>query len=233
MNGALVAGCAAAGVVVGALLDSVVVSVPPPPRRDDPDAVADPLPPWRFERVVVAVLTGLALGLAAARLGAVPELAAYCVFIAGSIALAVVDVRIWLVPRKILYPTFALTAVGLLAASAVDDNWTAVVHGAIAGVVALAAFFALWWFLPRAMGFGDVRMAGMVGAGLGWLGFGVAYLGFLAAFLFGSVLGIVLMVRRRTGRKTKLPFGTGLAFGAVVGVLWGPWLANLWLHHGT
>ncbi len=71
------------------------------------------------------------------------------------------------------------------------------------------------------MGFGDVRLAGLLGAGLGWLSLLHVYVGFLAAFAFGAVYGVVLMVAKGTGRKTKLPFGPALVAGAMVGVLWG------------
>ncbi len=40
------------------------------------------------------------------------------------------------------------------------------------------------------------------------------------------------MLVQGSGRKTSLPFGPALAVGAVVGVLWGTSLANLWFHTG-
>ena len=71
------------------------------------------------------------------------------------------------------------------------------------------------------MGFGDVRLAGVIGVGLGWLGYRQLYLGFLVAFVVGSGDRLVMMLVQGTGRKTPLPFGPALAVGAVVGVLWG------------
>ncbi|HMD45036.1 MAG TPA: A24 family peptidase [Acidimicrobiales bacterium] len=232
MNAGLVAACAVAGGVAGALLYPAEAAVSPPPRRSEPDVVREPLPGRLGERVGVAVVTGVCCGLAAVRLGAVPELPAYLVLFVGLIAVSMVDVRVRQIPRKMLYPTFGLTAVGLVAASAADDRWRGLATGALAGAAAFAVFFALWFFIPGGMGFGDVPMAGVIGFSLGWLGLGPAYIGFLAAFLVGSLLGLVLMIKHRTGRKTRLPFGPALAAGAVVGVLWGPWLAHAWLHRG-
>ena len=71
------------------------------------------------------------------------------------------------------------------------------------------------------MGLGDVRLAALIGAGLGWLGLLHVYVGFVVGFLAGALFGIVVMAARGTGRKTKLPFAPALAIGAVVGVLRG------------
>lgn len=191
-----------------------------------------PSPPRPLERLAAAAVTGALFGAAAAKFGAVPELAAYCVLFGGLVALSVADIRVGLVPRKIVYPTLALLAVALLAAAGVAGDWRPLGNAAIGGAAGFLVFFAIWWISPRAMGFGDVRLAGLVGAALGWLGFRQLYLGFLAAFVVGSVVGLVKMAVRGTGRKTALPFGPALAVGAVVGVLWGGYLANLWFHPG-
>ena len=195
-------------------------------------APARPAPPTPAERVGVGLLTAVLFGAAAARIGADPVLAAYCVFFAGLVAMSVADVRVGLVPRKFLYPTLLLTAVGLVAASAVSGDWHRLLTAAIGGLAAFAVFFAIWFIAPRSMGFGDVRLAGLIGMALGWLGLGEVYIGFLVAFVAGSVFGVVKMVVQGTGRKTALPFGPGLAIGGVVGVLWGPCLVHLWLQHG-
>jgi len=176
--------------------------------------------------VVASVVTAAAFALAALRLGAQPELAAYCALFGGLVAVSVADLRVGLVPRVLLYPTFALMAAGLVAASAVDGRWHGLADGAIGGGIAFVVFFALWWFYPKGIGFGDVRLAGVLGAGLGWIGFGALYVGFASAFLVGVLVGVVLMLRHGTGRKTRLPFGPPLALGATFGVLWGTWLTH-------
>jgi leader peptidase (prepilin peptidase)/N-methyltransferase len=76
-----------------------------------------------------------------------------------------------------------------------------------------------------------VRLAGVLGAGLGWISFGALYVGFASAFLLGVVVGLALMARNGTGRKTRLAFGPPLALGGIVGVLWGTWFTHLWTAH--
>lgn len=205
----------------------------PAERAESPPVpVEAPPPPGAWEREAAAVVTGALFAGAAIKFGAVPELAAYCVLFAGLVAISVADIRVRLVPRVILYPTLALMTLALVAAAAVAGHWHPLLDAVIGGAAAFAVFFAIWFIVPRGMGFGDVRLAGVIGAGLGWLGFRQVFLGFLAAFVVGSVVGLTLMAVKGTGRKTALPFGPALAAGCVVGVLWGGTLANLWIHPG-
>ena len=60
----------------------------------------------------------------------------------------------------------------LALASAGDDDFDAFGRGLIAGVVAFAIFFLLHMVSPRSMGFGDVKLAFVLGLSLGWLGWG-------------------------------------------------------------
>lgn len=246
MDLALLGGCAAGGVLTGAVLDRVAAAVPAAPAAPAAHSAIPAAHPGipaapaatdqeglRFERTGAAVVTGVLFVLAAARLGAVPELAAYCVLFAGLVALSTVDIRVGLVPRKILYPTLVVMSAALVAAAVAGGRWSPLVDGAVGGVAAFLVFYAIWWLFPKGMGMGDVRLAGLIGTGLGYLGFRQLYLGFLIAFVVGSVIGVVKMAVQGTGRKTALPFGPALAAGAVVGVLWGGALAGLWLHGGV
>ena len=72
---------------------------------------------------------------------------------------------------------------------------------------------------PAGMGMGDVKLAAVLGL---FLGSAVAPAMF-AAMLAGSLVGAAIIARKgaREGRKTAIPFGPYLAFGALVGVLWG------------
>lgn len=181
------------------------------------------------EIVAVTIVTAAACALSAVRLGAVPSLAAYCALFGGLVAVSVVDLRVGLVPRRFLYPTLGIVALGLAAASADTGAWRSLLHAAIGGAVAFVVFYAIWWIYPKGMGYGDVRMAGLCGLALGFLGFPQLYLGFLAAFLLGALGGIVALARRGSRR---FPFAPALAAGTAFGVLWGGWLGNLWLHPG-
>jgi leader peptidase (prepilin peptidase) / N-methyltransferase len=250
VDGTLVVGCGIGGAVLGGVLDTLTGRIVRPPAapapaettsvdtgesvltalRVAPAAVAERVPP-RVEIAVSALLTGAFFALAALRVGAVPALGAYCALGAGLVAASVIDAREGILPRTVVFVTLGAVVIGLIGASAADHRWRALADAGIGGAVCFAAFFALWWVFPRGLGYGDVRLAGLIGGALGWLGFSVLYVGFLVAFVAGTALGVVLMVQRGTGRKTRLPFGPALALGAAFGVLWGPWAAHLWLSH--
>jgi leader peptidase (prepilin peptidase)/N-methyltransferase len=55
------------------------------------------------------------------------------------------------------------------------------------------------------------------------------FVGFFAGFFAGAVGGLLLVVAGRGGRKTQVPFGPYLAFGAAVGVLFGGPIVEAWL----
>jgi leader peptidase (prepilin peptidase)/N-methyltransferase len=76
------------------------------------------------------------------------------------------------------------------------------------------------------MGFGDVRLAGLIGLALGWLGWGELLVGVYAGFLLGALVGGVLAAAKVLDRKSY-PFGPFMLVGAAMGVLLGPWLASV------
>jgi len=82
-----------------------------------------------------------------------------------------------------------------------------------AGAIYVAGVFGKALFHKEAMGFGDVKFMGMVGAFIGWQG---ALIAFFVACIIGAVIGIVLMIRRR---DTHIPFGPYLAAGTLVTML--------------
>jgi prepilin signal peptidase PulO-like enzyme (type II secretory pathway) len=82
-----------------------------------------------------------------------------------------------------------------------------------AGIVKAAAVFGKSLFHKEAMGKGDVKLMGMIGAFVGWQN---VLLAFFLACVYGSVIGIFLMLRRR---DTHIPFGPYLAAGAATAMV--------------
>ncbi len=95
-------------------------------------------------------------------------------------------------------------------------------RSAALGALALGTgYFVLWLVNPGGMGFGDVKLAIGIGAVLGWYGWGTVLVGTFAGFLLGAVYGGALVVARRAGRRTAIPFGPFLITGAYLGLLAG------------
>jgi leader peptidase (prepilin peptidase) / N-methyltransferase len=84
----------------------------------------------------------------------------------------------------------------------------------------------LWFVYPPGLGYGDVRLAGVLGIALGYLGWGELLVGVYAGFLLGGIIGALLRATRLV-RQRHVPFGPFMVLGALVGIVWG---AELWSH---
>ncbi|MHB1709892.1 MAG: prepilin peptidase [Acidimicrobiales bacterium] len=179
-----------------------------------------------YRTTVAAVVTGALFGFSAGHFGADLVLAPFCVFFALLVVVALTDLSHRLVPRRLIYPGLALILPLLVASAAVDRQLGRLSGMVIAGAVAFGIFFAIWWFVPQGMGFGDVRLAGVIGIVTGYLSLLHAYLAFLGGFVIGMVFGLVMMVLLSSGRKTRIPFAPALAGGAVLTVFFGAHVAH-------
>lgn len=141
------------------------------------------------------------------------------------VCLFVIDVDHHRLPDALTLPMLVITPAGLLLAWLLGDPVDGV--GALIGAAAWGGLLALLWALSRGrgMGLGDVKMAPSLGATLGALGAGAAVAGLLIGFLAGGVIGVVLLVGGRAGRRTRIAFGPFLLIGALAGVIIGPALA--------
>jgi leader peptidase (prepilin peptidase)/N-methyltransferase len=94
----------------------------------------------------------------------------------------------------------------------------------LAGLGAGGALLAVALISPRGMGMGDVKLATMIGLFLGK----AVIPAVLVALLAGTIVGAVVIARVgvRAGRKTAVPFGPFLAFGAIVSLFAGDQLVN-------
>ncbi len=153
-------------------------------------------------------------------------LPAYLVLATALVALSVIDLELYILPNRIVYP-LALAMIVLLTLAAVgDDDFDAIVRGLLAGVVAFTIFFLLHMISPRSMGFGDVKLAFVLGLSLGWLGWGEVLLGLFLGFLYGAVIGLVLIATHVRAKSQALPFGPFLAAGALTAILVGDSIIN-------
>ena len=144
--------------------------------------------------------------------------AAFCVFAGGLTGLTVIDLHTKRLPREVTYTTIALGAPVLVAAALVAHEprrlWMALLGAAIATAIMLI----LYAVSRGGMGDGDVRLTPLLGLYLGWVNPGLAPVGLFLGFVLGAIVGVVMMVVGRAGRRTALPFGPSLAIGALAAV---------------
>ncbi len=107
---------------------------------------------------------------------------------------------------------------GLLAVASLasrDGRWL----GAVVGFVVMGGIYLLLAVLPGGgVGGGDVRLAPLIGALLGWLGIGELVVGLAAGFLVGGVAAAALLLGRRAGLKSSIAYGPAMCLGAWVAV---------------
>ena len=142
------------------------------------------------------------------------------------VALTVIDLDHHRLPNVIVLPLYPAALVGLIIAGVSSGSWPWI--PALVGAVLWLVVVGLPWLVSggRGMGFGDVKLAPVLGAVLGWAAVSAAVTGLLAAFLFGALVGLAAMIFAGAGRKTALPFGPFLLAGALIGLLAGPPLAS-------
>jgi leader peptidase (prepilin peptidase) / N-methyltransferase len=184
------------------------------------EAAARPAPPG-LEVLLAPVPALLGIGVCGSLVSALGLQWALIPFLLlgiGGTALAVIDARLLRLPNKIVLPLYLTGLVGLAAASAPGGHWNRLAVGVACLVLFYGIFYLLHLFGP--MGFGDVKLVGVLGLHLGWLGFQYAYAGILLGTLSAAAGALILLaLRRGSWRGSKVAYGPYLLFGAWIAIL--------------
>jgi leader peptidase (prepilin peptidase)/N-methyltransferase len=146
-----------------------------------------------------------------------------------SVALAFIDIEHHRLPNSIVLPSYAVAAVMLSTASILTGDYAALIRAAIGMAAMGMGYFLLAVLWRGGMGFGDVKLAGVLGIYLGFSGWGPLAVGSLGAFFLGGAFGLVLIILRKSTRKSGIPFGPWMLLGAWVGILFGNLIWNDYL----
>jgi leader peptidase (prepilin peptidase)/N-methyltransferase len=152
----------------------------------------------------------------AARFGLSASLPAWLYLAAIAVALALIDLDVLRLPNAIVLPSYLVAPLLFGPAVVAGRDWSAALRGLLAMAALWTFYFVLSLVYPGGMGFGDVKLAGVLGLYLGWLGWSSVAVGTLAAFLLGGVIGLALLATGRAGRRTALPFGPSMLAGALI-----------------
>ena len=248
MHAFVVAVSALLGVVVGAVINLLIDRVPDKvpltgPREGEvvpPQSwLGLPAQPWLLRAgrspdgplpsrwLWVEIVTIAAFAELAVKWGHTWVLAPLLLLTASLITVSVIDLQLQRIPDRITYPTFLLSVPAIVAVSVHYD-----VNGAIKGAIVGALGYFLFLFVthmiyPAGMGFGDVKLAAVMGLYLGWLGWSpdLPVAGPLRLVFYGLMLGCVLgvvfgvAVQIATKKRGAFPFGPALALGCYVVIL--------------
>jgi leader peptidase (prepilin peptidase) / N-methyltransferase len=178
---------------------------------------------------VVELVTAAVFGLMGWRFGFSWELPAFLYLAAIGVALAVIDLDTRRLPDVIVLPSYAVGAGLLGLASLLHRDAGSAVRMVLGGAALWGFYRVLRLIKPNGMGWGDVKLAGVLGGYLAWLSWGALVVGGFAGFLIGGVSGLLLILAGRAGRKSTIPYGPYMLAGTLVGVLWGSQLADAYL----
>lgn len=140
-------------------------------------------------------------------------------------ALAFIDWHTRLLPTRLVIPATLAVVVAGLVGWAVTQDADDLVRALVGLLIGRSIYWVLWFIHSAGMGFGDVRLAALLGFTLAHLGWGEFVVGMYAGFLIFGLPGLVLAIVRwnRALLKTAFPFGPFMLVGALIGVLVGPW----------
>ena len=186
--------------------------------RIESDEAGEPPRHWWWPAVLLAVLWTL-LGWRVGDLAGWAALPAFLYLAWLTVALVWIDADVHRLPDGLVLPSYPALLVLVLVATAGAGDWSPLVRalGCMAGMFSL--YFVMALISPSSLGFGDVKLSGLIGLLVGWLGVGEAVVALTAGFLVGGLVGVVMLVGRRVGMRSHIAFGPSMLAGAFVGVL--------------
>ncbi len=240
------------GVPVGSWLNLVIDRVPDrlPLRGARADEPCPPLrwpcvdvQPWLSRRgrgtlgealpgrwLAVELATASAFAAVGARYGDSLTLAPLWVLAACLVAVSTVDLQVLRIPDRITFPTLGASTAMIVVISLARGEGSALGSALFGTVLYFVLLVVPHLVYPRGMGFGDVKLALVMGLHLGWLGWvsgegltGPARLVLYALMLgslLGALFGIVVAVASR--RRGAFPFGPALALACLGVCLFAP-----------
>jgi len=177
--------------------------------------------PFPARSMLVELASGLLFVLALTVFGLTWQTLVTVVFGSFFIILFVTDLEQGLLPHLIVYPGIAV-ALAFAALQPLTGTAPGIVS-ALAGLGICFGFFLLVWGVPKLlgkniMGFGDVGMAGLVGASLGYP---VALVAIYMAILAGGLTAAALVIFKLKKLSDPIQFGMFLAFGGIMALFLG------------
>ena len=174
----------------------------------------------------VELITGVLSGLAAWQFGFGIEALSALALIWMLVALTGIDIDTQLLPDSITLPLLWLgLAVNLFAV------WTPLSSAVIGAMLGYGSLWSVYWLFKlvtgkEGMGYGDFKLLGALGAWFGWQAVPLMIL--LSSFV-GAALGIAILLSKRQGRDTPMPFGPYLAGAGLLTLFFGDRLITEYL----
>jgi leader peptidase (prepilin peptidase)/N-methyltransferase len=233
VNLAWAAAGALTGVPIGAMLRWPVFKVSV--ASGEPERTACPhcgaaMTRWRASRcggcgrrflppAVLELITAAVLALLCGRFAGQLSMLAFCFLGVLGVALGAVDIAVERLPDRLTLPAYPVLVVLLGAAALIGHDGGALVRALLAGGALAAVYLVLALLRPGQLGDGDIKLAGLLGLGLGWLGWPAVILGGALGWALSAVVTLALLAARRIGLRDSISFGPFMLGGALLAIL--------------
>lgn len=185
--------------------------------------------PFSIRYAIVETTTAVLFAAAPLVLGVSWSLVAYWWFLGVGIVLVLTDLDHQRIPNRILYPGIVVGSV-LLSVGAVADGDVTSLPRALGGAVGYFTALLVLALLARGgLGFGDVKLAVLLGMFTAYVSWGTLFAAAALAILIGGLVAVGLLVARKRGRKDVIPFGPALVAGAFAALWVGEALVDWYL----
>ena len=211
---------AVVGLVVGLIAEGVATDRPLASIREDPRRTP-----------LVAVVTAALFAATPLVVDVDWTLPAYLWFVAVTVTLTLTDMDTKLIPNRILYPGTVVALVLLVGGGLIEDG--PILRAVAGGALYFVLLFVLALIARGGFGFGDVKLAFLLGMFAAYQSWDTLIVAIFAAFLLGGLVSLLLVVFRIRSRKDAIPFGPYLVLGAYVGIAWAGTISTWYLGGAT
>ena len=133
-----------------------------------------------------------------------------------TVTLVWIDADVHRLPDGLVLPAYPAVGALLLVATAGAGDWRPLVRALVCMAVMYALYFIMAIASPSSLGFGDVKLSGVIGLALGWVSVFHAVAGLLLGFLVGGLVALVMLLGRRVGLRSHIAFGPSMLVGALL-----------------
>jgi leader peptidase (prepilin peptidase)/N-methyltransferase len=174
---------------------------------------------WFGAPVVIELLAAAVTGLLFLRFGTKPAFAAFAYLGVIAVALTEIDLAVQRLPDRLTLLTYPALIVLLGLAAVFDGNGAVLIRAILGGLSLAAGYLLLGLASAGQLGWGDIKLAGLVGLALGWLGWQPLFAGASSGFVLAAISGLALLATRRSSLRAKISFGPYIMAGALLAVL--------------
>ena len=175
-----------------------------------------------FQYPLIELITAILFSSVFIYLGSIISLGLFfwLTIISFLIVIFVFDLKYFIIPDEVIYPAIFLSIVWLLYSFFTGTISSHEMILSIFSSLGASLFFFLIWFFSKgtAMGFGDVKLALLIGL---LLGFPNTIVALFLGFLLGAIIGSVMILLKKKGLKSEVPFAPFLVAGTVISFFFG------------